>query len=132
MVSDYRGPAQDMAISSVGHSRCHNSRIIHSKQVDVEHYLQEELHHSAILGPFKSKPIYLHVMTRDKPDSQWCRTIFDLSWSCRASVNAGVQKDIYLISMFASTYPSVDKGRDSQRFLSKISYLNITTDVVLK
>ena len=38
----------------------------------VNHYLQEELDHGAILGPFKSKPINLHVspfMTRDKPDS---------------------------------------------------------------
>ena len=34
----------------------------------VNHYLQEELDHGAILGPFKSKPINLHVspfMTRD-------------------------------------------------------------------
>ena len=41
----------------------------------VKHYLQEELDHGATLGPFKSKPINLHVspiMTRDKPDFQWC------------------------------------------------------------
>ena len=48
----------------------------------VKHYLQEELDHGAILAPFKNKPINLHVspfMTRDKPDSQWRRTIVDLS-----------------------------------------------------
>ena len=48
-------------------------------------------------------------MTRDKHDSQWCLTIVDLSWPCGASVNAGVQKDTYLNSKFALTYPSVDQ-----------------------
>ena len=78
----------------------------------VNHYLQEELDHGAILGPFKSTPINLDVspfMTRDKPDSQWRCTIVDLSWPCEASVNAGVQKDTYLNSKFALTYPSVDQ-----------------------
>ena len=75
----------------------------------VKHYLQE-LDHGAILGPFKSKPINLHFspfMTRDKPDSQWRCTTVDLSWPCGTSVNAGVQKHIYLNSKFALTYPSV-------------------------
>ena len=52
----------------------------------ANHYLQE-LDHGAILGPFKSKHINLHVspfMTRDKPDSQWRHTIVDLSWPCGA------------------------------------------------
>ena len=77
----------------------------------VQHYLQEELDYGAILGPFQSKPINLHVspfMTRDKPDSKWRRAIVDLSWPVGASVNAGVQKDTYLNSKFALTYPSVD------------------------
>ena len=43
-------------------------------------------------------------MTRDKPDSQWHRTIVDLSWPCRASVNAGVEKVIFLNSKFTLTY----------------------------
>ena len=51
-------------------------------------------------------------MTRDKPDSQWRCTIVDLSWPCGASVNAGVQKDAYLNSKFALTYPSVDQIAD--------------------
>ena len=46
-------------------------------------------------------------MTRDKHNSQWRRTIVDLSWPCGASVN--VQKDTYLNSKFALTYPSVDQ-----------------------
>ena len=74
--------------------------------------MQEELDHGAILGPFKSKPINLHVspfMTRDRPDSQWRCSIVDLSLSCGASVNAEVQKDTYLNSNLALTYPSVDQ-----------------------
>ena len=40
MVSSYRGPAQDMGISSVSHSVSgrYNSRSIHSKQADVFQY----------------------------------------------------------------------------------------------
>ena len=89
-----------------------NHKLAKDYEEHVEHYLQEELYHGAILGPFKSKPINLHVspfMTRDKPDSQWRRTIVDLSWPGEASVNAGVQKDTYLNSKFALTYPSVDQ-----------------------
>ena len=77
----------------------------------MKHYLHE-VEYGAILGPFESKPIDLHVssfMTRDKPDYQWDHTVFDFSWPCGASVNAGVQKDTYLNSMFALTYPSVDQ-----------------------
>ena len=88
----------------------HKSAIDYEEHVN--HYLQEELDHGAILGPFKNKPIKLHVspfMTREKPDSQWCRTIVDLSWPPGASVNAGVQKDIYLNSKFTLNYPSVDQ-----------------------
>ena len=48
-------------------------------------------------------------MTRDKPDSQRRRTIVDFSWPCGASVNAGVQRDTYLNSQFALTYPSMDQ-----------------------
>ena len=89
-----------------------NHKSANDYEEHVNHYLQEELDHGAILGPFKSKPINLHVsrfMSRDKPDSQWRRTIVDLSWPFGASVNAGVQKDTSLNSKFALTYPSVDQ-----------------------
>ena len=65
----------------------------------VETYIQEEIKHGAILGPFEHKPITLHVsifMKRDKPDLDTRRTIVDLSWPKGQSVNAGVQKDKYL------------------------------------
>ena len=47
-------------------------------------------------------------MTREKPDSEVRRTIVDLSWPKKFSVNAGVVKDKYLGSSFLLNYPSVD------------------------
>ena len=64
-----------------------------------------------MLGPFHQKPIPLHIspfMTRDKPDSEVRRTIVDLSWPKKFSVNDGVMKDKYLGSSFVLNYPSVD------------------------
>ena len=49
----------------------------------VQTYISQELKHGAMLGPFASKPIHLHIspfMTREKPDSEVRRTIVDLSW----------------------------------------------------
>ena len=64
-----------------------------------------------MLGPFKDKPIDLHVspsMTRDRPDLDVTRTIVDLSWPKSHSVNAGVARDEYLGSRFLLHYLSVD------------------------
>ena len=50
---------------------------------DVAMYISEELKHGAMLGPFTSKPIDLHIspfMTRHTPDSDLRWTIVDLSW----------------------------------------------------
>ena len=77
----------------------------------VQTYIQEELKHGAMLGPFDHKPIPLHVspfMTRDKADSDTRRTIVDLSWPKGQSVNSGVQKSKYLGTEFILNYPSVD------------------------
>ena len=78
---------------------------------DVQTYISEELKYGAMLGPFASKPIDLHIspfMTRDKPDSNVRRTIVDLSWPESYSVNDGVVRDEYLGSKFLLHYPSVD------------------------
>ena len=78
----------------------------------VSVYLEEELRHQAILGPFNHPPIAkLHIspfMTRDKPNSENRRVIIDLSWPQGNSVNAGVPSDKYLGTEFVLTYPSVD------------------------
>ena len=78
---------------------------------DIECYIQEELKHGAMFGPFDQKPITLHIypfMTREKPDSEVRHTILDLSWPKKFSVNAGVVKDKYLGSSFVLNYLSVD------------------------
>ena len=67
---------------------------------DISQFLQEEMQYQAILGPFDSKPINLHIsplLVRDKQNSTSKRTIMDLSWPKGASVNNGVAKDIYLV-----------------------------------
>ena len=47
-------------------------------------------------------------MTRNKPNSDRRRVIIDLSWPLGASVNAVIDKDTYLGSPFALTFPTVD------------------------
>ena len=77
----------------------------------VDQYLQEELKHKAIMGPFQEPPIPLHFspfMTREESGSQLRRTIIDLSWPKGASVNDGVPKSTYLGTDFQLHYPSVD------------------------
>ena len=78
---------------------------------DVQEYLEEEMAHGAILGPFKSLPIRAHVspfLTRPKPDSHRNRVIVDLSFPSGAAVNSFVQKDVYLDTPFLLTLPTVD------------------------
>ena len=80
--------------------------------LDVDAYIEEECGYGALLGPFKEKTIVdCHTppfMTRNKPNSDRCRVIIDLSWPIGASVNAGIDKDTYLNSLFALTFPTVD------------------------
>ena len=62
-------------------------------------------------GWLLTKPIPLHVsplMVRDKQDSNKNRTITDLSWPKGASVNAFVQKYIYLGTQYMLNYPFID------------------------
>ena len=78
---------------------------------DIECYIQKELKHGAMLGPFDQKTIPLHIspfMTREKPDSEVRHTIVDLNCPKNFSVNAGVMEDKYLGSSFVLNYPSVD------------------------
>ena len=77
----------------------------------VQQYLQEELTHRAILGPFTQPPFSVHVsplMVRDKQDSDQKRMIMDLSWPKGLSLNNGVTKDMYLDTPYTLHYPSID------------------------
>ena len=87
---------------------------------DIGTFLQEERQYEAILGPFDTKPIDMHVsplLVRDKQYSTSKRTIMDLSWPKGASVNNGVAKDTYLGTPYELNYPSVDSITNSLRNL---------------
>ena len=87
----------------------HKSADIHLNHVKA--YVQEQLSHKAIIGPFEELPGSFHIsplMTRDKQDSDKKRTIMDLSWPKGHSVNNGVSKEKYLGTQYTLHYPSVD------------------------
>ena len=75
-------------------------------------YLKEEKQHKAILGPFESCPIpHTHsfpFMMREKPNAPNRHVIINLSWPKDASVNAGVDKNLYLGSEFSLTFRTID------------------------
>ena len=86
----------------------------------IAKFLEEELEHEAILGPFSDKPIDMHIsplLVRDKQNSSAKRSIMDLSWPKGASVNNGVAKDIYLGTHYNLKFPSVDFITNSLRNL---------------
>ena len=77
----------------------------------VEHYIQEEISHEAMAGPFEEPPFDLHIspfMTRDKSSSDKRRCIIDLSWPKNYSVNSNLHDDKYLGTKFVLTFPSID------------------------
>ena len=78
---------------------------------DIEAYISEELSYGAMMGPFNEPPFPLHIspfLTRDKPGSGTRRTIMDLSWPKKGSVNDGVASNKYLGTEFHLHYPSID------------------------
>ena len=79
---------------------------------DVDAYIEEECRYGDLLVPFKENPIQnFHsspFMTRNKPNSDVRRVIIEMSWPIGASVNSGTDKDTYLNSPFALTFPTVD------------------------
>ena len=58
-------------------------------------------------------------MTRNKPNSDRCRVIIDLSWPLGASVNLGIDKDTYLGSAFALSFPTVDVITAELKYLGR-------------
>ena len=90
---------------------------------DVSAYLQEEIKHKAILGPFQEIPVKnLHIspmMTREKPNAQHRRVIVDLSFPQGHSVNAGIPKDQYLSTPFILKLRTVDTITDKVKTLGR-------------
>ena len=79
---------------------------------DVAAYLQEEIGHKAIIGPFHTDPVpsmhFSPLITGDKPNSDTSRVIIDLPWPHGNSVNAGINKNSYSGSEFSLTFPTID------------------------
>ena len=86
-------------------SKNHSSAIDHPRDIEEKQY-------GAIIGPFDVNPIpNCHIspfMTQDKPNVPTRHVIVDLSWPKGISVNAGVDKNSYLGSEFALTFPTID------------------------
>ena len=82
-----------------------------ANEYQVDKYIQEEINHNAMLGPFDTPHFNLHIspfMTREKAGSNTRRTIIDLSWPKGLSVNDGVSSSVYLDTQFELKYPSID------------------------
>jgi len=88
----------------------HHSALAHPMHVDK--YIQKELAHGALLGPFSAPPfLQCHIsplMTRPKKDSQDRRVIVDLSFPHGTSVNDGIPREHYLGDCYKLQYPGVD------------------------
>jgi len=78
----------------------------------IEHYLNTEAEHGAVIGPFVTTPIpNLHsspMLTRPKDGSTKRRVIVDLSWPHKSSVNDAVKTDSYMGTPFTLRFPTVD------------------------
>ena len=106
----------------------HSSALQHSEC--IQNYLDVEIKHKAIMGPFRKPPIpALHcspLLTRPKAGSTTRRVIVDLSWPHGNSVNHQVCSDTYMGSVFKLTFPTVDDivsrvaGMDGKCLLYKI------------
>ena len=81
-------------------------------QPDVDHYIDVELAHGALAGPFDGPPVVgMHVsplMTRPKKDSHFRRVIMDLSWPHGAAVNDGIDENQYIDGTATITLPTAD------------------------
>ena len=94
---------------------------------DVAFYVATELGHRALAGPFKGPPVSgLHMsplMTRPKRDSSHRRVIMDLSWPHGASINDGVEADIYIDGPARIHLPTADYMVDRILQLGSGAYL---------
>ena len=79
---------------------------------DVDFYVQTELGHGALAGPFDGPPVQgLHIsplMTRPKRGSAHRRVIMDLSWPKGGAVNDGVVTDLYVDGPTSFRLPTVE------------------------
>ena len=96
----------------------HSSAVHHPRT--VQDYIQTELNHGAIAGPFMKVPFEegcvvspLHTVPKKK--AQTCserRLVVDLSYPPGCSINDGIPRDTYLGEELCLEYPSVDRMCD--------------------
>lgn len=80
---------------------------------EINQYLEKESKTNSILGPFKSNPfsdslILSPLNSVPKKDSSERRVILDLSYPKTASINDGINKDVYLDEKVSVIFPKVD------------------------
>ena len=90
----------------------------------VPAYIEDELNHKAIYGPFQNKPFgqNTHIslfITCFKPDSEKRRVIIDMSWPENASFNHFTSGREYVGTAFKLKYPSIDLYTDRLRSLGR-------------
>ena len=93
------------------HCEPYNNASANNFPGDVTHYLQTELRHTTVWGPYDSPPIPLHTtpfLSRPKPSSEHRRMIIDLSWPKGAIVNSATCTNIHVNASFALSYPIID------------------------
>ena len=90
---------------------------------DIEVYLNEELHHKAIVGPFEGHPCtgghISQFLTRENLNSENRRVIVDLSWPIGESVNRGIDKHSYLGTDFTLSLPTIDHITDQVKAIGR-------------
>ena len=88
----------------------HPSALNHQEHVD--YYIETELGHRALVGPFGGPPFeWTHIsplMTRTKKDSEKRRVIMDLSWPHGVSINDGIQMETYVDGPAHIRLPTVE------------------------
>ena len=79
---------------------------------DIQHYINTEMKHGALAGPFEGPPVnYYHaspLMTRPKRDAAFRRVIVDLSWPPGTSVNDGIPEGNYVDGLSDIKLPTVE------------------------
>ncbi len=86
---------------------------------EVDEYIEKEVSHGAMLGPFEGPPfawcMQSPLMSRPKGETGRRRVIMDLSFPVGYSVNDGIPQDTYLGTKFKLRLPSALSLRDMIR-----------------
>ena len=80
--------------------------------IHIERYLEKEIKHRAILGPFPSQPFtpwtqVSPLMTRPKKNTEERRVVVDLSFKQGSSVNAGIVRGWYQGKPYKFELPTI-------------------------